>query len=92
MDLCAEIASASFRSVKDFEIGLGPDGPALGKRNITVQGTNLVLEFNDTGFTAPFTCSDGIIAARFRDQVIQGRYDPATRRLTLAGVEYERVN
>jgi hypothetical protein len=91
-DPCLEIAGASFQSVKDLEVGLGPDGVALGRWRVEFHGRNITYDSSDTRKSGTFTCSNGLLSASFEGGQLQGRYDPTTRHLTLGGIEYSRVD
>ena len=82
------MTDATFRSLKEFDTGLGPDGlPALGRVTVEFRGRLVRYQIADAFSTTDFRCDDGMILAG----PCTGRYDAARKILIWNGNEYERV-
>ena len=88
---CGLFADATFRSVKEFDTGLGPDGPVLGSWTVRFRGPMVSYQVSDTWRSAPYTCTGGAIRGEAAGDPFEGRYEPATRTLVWNGEAYTRV-
>jgi hypothetical protein len=90
-DPCGLFAHATFRSVKEFDTGLGPDGPVMGPLMVRFRGPLVSFQVSDTLRSAPYTCTNGTIRGDAAGDKFEGSYDATSRVLTWNGAEYRRV-
>lgn len=99
-DGCNLISNSSFRSINQYEVGRGPNGPAMGYWDVHFQkGTTLSdygkptfqWSYSDVGETGTYTCRNNVLQVKFSDRSFTTRYDEIKEVLIWDGVEYKRV-
>ena len=100
VDDCNSISNSSFRSINQYEVGLGPDGPAMGYWGIQFQKGTTLSDYGKSTFqwghsdvseSGTYTCKDNVLQIKFFDHSITAHYDGSKKILTWDGVEYKKV-
>ncbi|PIZ47503.1 hypothetical protein COY32_01535 [candidate division WWE3 bacterium CG_4_10_14_0_2_um_filter_41_14] len=98
IDSCNTMANSHFVSIAKHEVGLGPNGPAMGYWGITFQkGTPLSdygeptfdWSYSDAGEYGTYTCSENTITAKLSNRTITATYNETTKILNWDGVDYK---
>jgi len=99
-DNCDLLVDSSFKSVSKHEVGLGPDGVAMGYWTITFGKVGLAGESEESGVawhhsdvveSGTYTCEDNTIQVMFFDYSITAKYDADEEILSWEGVEYRKT-
>ena len=101
IDDCNSISNSSFRSIKQYEVGLGPNGPAMGYWGIQFKKGATLSDYDkptfewyhsDVSESGTYTCKDNVLQVKFFDNSITAHYDGSKKILTWDGVEYKKVD
>ena len=90
VDSCNIISNSVFRSVDKHEVGLGPNGPAMGYWSITFQSGNFQWHHSDVVESGTYTCTENILQAKLYNRTVTANYDINRKALIWDGVEYKR--
>jgi len=99
-DGCNDISISEFRSLKKYEVGLGPKGQVTGYWSIEFRkGENLSdygrLGFqwhhSDTSDEGTYGCEEGALRIKLSGHTFTAKYDRHTRILVWKGVEYKKI-
>lgn len=97
---CNLVSNSSFRSINQYEVGLGPNGPVMGYWGIQFQKGTTLSDYDQPTFQwghsdisegGTYTCKDNVLQVKFFDRSITAHYDGGRKILTWDGVEYKRV-
>ncbi|KKS98327.1 MAG: hypothetical protein UV73_C0002G0041 [Candidatus Gottesmanbacteria bacterium GW2011_GWA2_43_14] len=100
VDDCNSISNSSFRSINQYEVGLGPNGPAMGYWGIQFQKGTTLSDYGEPTFqwghsdvseSGTYTCKDNVLQVKFFAYSITAYYDGSKKILTWDGVEYKKV-
>jgi len=91
-DNCDLISNSSFRSIKKYEVGLGPNGPAMGYWGIYLKDGKFSWHHSDVGESGTFSCKDNILQVQLFKRVLTGNYDTSRKILLWEDVEYKQVD
>jgi hypothetical protein len=91
-DPCSTLEGATFRSIDQREIGLGPDGPILWHWFVSFRGNQFDWSWSDVQQNGSFTCTQGEIRGWHGEQVLHGRIDSESGTLTWEDLDYRRVD
>lgn len=90
-NICSKTAKSLFRSVKQHEVGLGPDGPSMGYWGITFTDGAFEWSHSDFSEDGTYTCNGNAIVATLPNQTITASYDESNGKLNWDGIEYTKV-
>jgi len=89
ISFCSSIMGGPvFRSVKELEVGLGPDGPVMGHWTLGFKGELVSWHHSDVVESGSYICKSNRITAKFFDRSIQSNYDDKKNVLVWEGEEY----
>ena len=91
VDDCNLISDSSFRSINQYESGLGPNGGIMGYWRIAFQGGKFQWGHSDVSESGTYICNNNVLQVKFFDHSITARYDGGKEILTWDGIEYKRV-
>lgn len=91
VDDCNLISNSSFRSINQYEIGLGPNGPAMGYWGITFRENKFEWGYSDVSESGTYTCKNNVLYAQAYNRSITAHYDGSKKILTWDGVEYKKA-
>ena len=100
IDDCGLIANSFFRSINQYEGGLGPNGPMMGYWGIQFQKGTALSDYDkptfqwhhsDVSESGTYTCQDNVLQVKFFDHSITAYYDGSKKILTWNGVAYKKV-
>lgn len=92
VDGCSFISNSTFRSINQYEVGLGPNGPAMGYWGITFQGNTFDWSYSDVVESGTYTCKSNVLQAKLSNRSIAVHYDGKQEILTWDGIEYKRIS
>jgi len=95
---CNLISNSSFRSINQYEVGLGPNGPAMGYWVIQFQNSTIDYgkptfqwSHSDVSESGTYTCKGDVLQVKFFDHSITAYYDGSKKVLIWDGVEYKKA-
>lgn len=91
-DDCNFISDSTFRSVNKYEVGLGPNGPAMGYWSITFQKGNFQWHHSDVVESGSYLCKNNILQAKLYTRSVTANYDINRKALIWENVEYSKVD
>ncbi|MEK7617003.1 MAG: hypothetical protein AAB414_03030 [Patescibacteria group bacterium] len=100
-DSCVLVSNSSFRSTKQYDGGMGPNGrTALAYWNIHLKTGNTLSDYDKPTFewthtdiseSGSYTCQNNILEVQLYNRTLTANYNEDKEILTWDGVEYERV-
>ena len=81
---CLFAIPATFKSVEQFEVGLGPDGEVMGHWFLEFNESELVWSYSDISSTQPYTCEGNQVSTG----EARGLYDATNETMEWDGILY----
>lgn len=87
--VCDELLNSEFRSVRQKEIGLGPDGPVMGYWTVSFSENEVSWHYSDVIESGTYSCSESIINVKLiLGDAFRVGYDSDKDILSWQGDEY----
>lgn len=91
-DACSMFTDSIFRSVEQHEVGLGPNGPAMGYWEIHFEDDAFVWFYSDFAEYGTYSCNDGILDAILEnDSPLNASFNEIEAVLLWDDLEYMKV-
>lgn len=88
---CDFINNSNFKSVNQYEVGLGPNGSVMGYWSISFGENSFAWAHSDVFEEGSYTCKNNILNVKVSSQSITSSYDKDKKILTWDGIEYKMV-
>jgi hypothetical protein len=97
---CSDISISEFRSLKQYEVGLGPKGQVYGYWSIKFRKGETLSDYgqlvfhwhhSDSSDEGTYRCKKGLLHVRVSGHTFFAKYDRQTRILNWEGIEYKKI-
>ncbi len=89
-DSCNIIDGSNFISTNEYEVGLGSNGPAMGRWRIIFKNGSFQWGHSDVSESGTYKCDNSILEAKLFNRSITAHYDVSRNTLVWDGVEYKK--